>query len=93
LHVADADAIWHIILSTKYQVCQFASVEVADSMGTKRQGIHKDMDMNRMDAQGKVIAPFIFDEAKKIEYEELVEETEGPAEAPCKVRCVAVDDQ
>ena len=30
------------------QVCQFASVEVSDMMGTERQNIHKDMQMTHV---------------------------------------------
>ena len=33
-------------------VCQFASIEVVDGMGTERQGIHKDMNFKRLDEEG-----------------------------------------
>eukprot|EP01050_Picozoa_sp_SAG11_P048440 SAG11_NODE_25917_length_352_cov_0.806324_1_plen_79_part_10 len=53
-------------------------------MGTQRQGIHKDIDMMRMDSEGKPIGPFKWEDATKIEYEEIREET--VEEAPCQVR-------
>ena len=52
-------------------------------MGTERQGIHKDMDMKRIDEEGNVIADYEWGEEKLI-YEEIKEEgaAEEGAEAP-----------
>ena len=48
------------------QVCQFASIEVVDGMGTERQGIHKDMDFKRIDEDGNIIADYVWGEEKLV---------------------------
>lgn len=66
-------------------VCQFASVEVSDSMGTQRQGIHKDMEMARIStATGEKIADYVWGE-DKINYEDLTDQAES--EEQLKEKC------
>eukprot|EP01047_Picozoa_sp_COSAG01_P054985 COSAG01_NODE_6071_length_3869_cov_36.543767_2_plen_634_part_00 len=57
-------------------VCQFASVEVSDMMGSERQGIHKDMEMVRIRSDnGAKIADYTWGEEKLL-YEDLSEPEE-----------------
>jgi len=80
-------------------ICQFASVEVSDSMGTARQGIHKDMEMIRINSRtGEKIADYVWGE-DAIVYEDMekggsIDElaavadggvVEGPEPPPCVV--------
>jgi len=64
-------------------VCQFASIDISDMMGTERQGITKDITMTRLDAEGTSLGVIDYTD-DSLTYEEVSEETE---ELPCTVRC------
>jgi thiol-disulfide isomerase/thioredoxin len=63
-------------------VCQFASLDVSDMMGTERQGITKDITATRLDSEGKHLGVVDYNE-DALKYEELSED-EG-AEHACTV--------
>ncbi len=50
-------------------VCQFASIDVSDMMGTNRQGITKNIVMQRIDSSGKVIQRVDYTGDQVLEYE------------------------
>lgn len=56
-------------------VCAYASVDVSDIMGTERQGIRKDIRMERIDHNGAKIGDYKYSE-DEIEYEIIDEEEE-----------------
>ena len=50
-------------------VCQFASIDVSDMMGTNRQGITKNIVMQRVDSTGKAIQRVDYTGDQVLEYE------------------------
>ena len=50
-------------------VCQFASIDVSDMMGTNRQGITKNIVMQRIDSTGKTIQRVDYTGDQVLEYE------------------------
>ena len=50
-------------------VCQFASIDVSDMMGTNRQGITKNIVMQRVDSSGKKIQRVDYTGDQVLEYE------------------------
>ena len=62
-------------------MCQYASLDVSDMMGTERQGITKDVTMMRIDADGIDIALLDYSE-EALTYESVDDEEK---EHPCKV--------
>ena len=63
-------------------VCQFASMDVSDMMGTERQGITKDIKMMRQDGQGKDIGELDYGANDNLTYESVDDEEK---ELPCTV--------
>ena len=58
-------------LSMPDLVCQYASIDVSDMMGTNRQGITKNIVMRRVDSQGNFITNVDYTGDQVLEYEEF----------------------
>ena len=71
------------------QVCQFASIDISDMMGTERQGITKDITMTRLNSDGESLGVIDYTD-DSLTYEEVADTSEE--ELPCSVTLYEHDE-
>ena len=70
-------------------MCQFASIDISDMMGTERQGITKDITMTRLNSEGESLGVIDYTD-DSLTYEELADTSED--ELPCSVTLYEHDE-